>query len=227
MTTVIKQLVLYKTNTYIMDYNSSRKFLPLPEYGRHIQKMVDYARSIEDVERRTELAKSIIAVMGNMNPHLRDVHDFKHKLWDHLAIMSEYQMNIETPFPLPEPEVLAEKPTKMPYPVGRIRFRHYGKTVEKLIDSACEMEEGEEKFRLISLIASHMKKAYLMWNKDTVADETIFKELEVLSRGRLNISDELKLAETKDILARNKRTKRPANRPTNRPKQGYKPTKKY
>lgn len=128
-----------------MDYNSNRKKLVLPEYGRHIQKMVDYAKAIEDPQERTKSAKSIIAIMGNMFPHLRDVSDFKHKLWDHLAIMANFEIDIEFPYKLPEPSILYRRPGKLPYNTSKIKYRHYGKVVEELIDKAIEMEEGEEK----------------------------------------------------------------------------------
>lgn len=181
-----------------MDYNSNRKKLLLPEYGRHIQKMVDHCGSIEDKEERTKCAQSIIGNMGNMFPHLRDVNDFKHKLWDHLAIMSDFSLDIETPFDLPERETLNQRPGKMAYNNERIRYRHYGRTIEKMIDKAAEMEEGEHKQHLIMLIANNMKKSLLMWNKDFPGDERVFNDIRELSRNRLVISEDMKIPEQRD-----------------------------
>ncbi|MFA8434432.1 MAG: DUF4290 domain-containing protein [Marinifilaceae bacterium] len=181
-----------------MDYNSTRKRLILPEYGRNVQKMVNYALTVEDREERSRVARSIIAIMGNMYPHLRDISDFRHKLWDHLAIMSNFKLDIDSPYELPTLEKLHEKPEQLPYSDLKIRYRHYGKTVEALIKKAIEMEESKEKTVLITLIANHMKKSFLNWNKDSVTDEKIFKDIEELSKGQIKISDDFKLAEARE-----------------------------
>ncbi|MCT4602509.1 MAG: DUF4290 domain-containing protein [Marinifilum sp.] len=181
-----------------MDYNSNRKHLVLPEYGRNVQKMVDFALTVEDREERNRVVKSIIAIMGNMYPHLRDVSDFRHKLWDHLAIMSDFKLDIDSPFELPTKEKLAEKPEKVPYNNQRIKYRHYGKTIEALIAKAIEIEEQKEKDALILMIANHMKKSFINWNKDSVPDEKIFQDIVELSNGKLIIPEELKLRETRD-----------------------------
>lgn len=194
-----------------MDYNSNRKKLLLPEYGRHIQKMVNHCLAIQDKEDRTKCANSIIGNMGNMFPHLRDVNDFKHKLWDHLAIMSDFNLDIETPFELPEKETLFQRPEKLAYNNQNMRYRHYGRTIERMIEKACEMEEGEHKKHLIMLIANNMKKSLLLWNKDFPGDERVFADIRVLSRNKLEIGDDLKIPEQKDYtqnLNRNKK-KRP------------------
>ncbi|MCW3806503.1 DUF4290 domain-containing protein [Plebeiibacterium marinum] len=181
-----------------MDYNSNRKKLLLPEYGRHIQKMVDYCVTIEDLEEKTKCAHAIIGNMGNMFPHLRDVNDFKHKLWDHLAIMSDFKLGIETPFELPEKQILYQRPDKMPYSMERMRYRHYGRTIEKMIDKACEMEEGDLKRHLMLLIANNMKKSLLQWNKDFPGDERVFSDMIELSGGRLVIPEDMKIPEHKE-----------------------------
>lgn len=181
-----------------MDYNSNRKHLVLPEYGRNVQKMVDFALTVEDREERNRVAKSIIAIMGNMYPHLRDVSDFRHKLWDHLAIMSDFKLDIDSPFESPTKEKLAEKPEKVPYNNQRIRYRHYGKTIESLIAKAVEIEESEEKEALILMIANHMKKSFINWNKDSVPDDKIFEDIVELSGGKLTVPEELKLREIRD-----------------------------
>ncbi|MBU8891876.1 MAG: DUF4290 domain-containing protein [Bacteroidales bacterium] len=189
-----------------MEYNTSRKKLILPEYGRNIQRMVDLAKAETDKKKRNEMAQAIIAIMGNMNPHLRDIVDFKHKLWDHLAIMSDFNLDIDSPYDLPEIETLSEKPEKVPYNANDAKFKHYGKTLEKMVDVAVEMEEGELKTLLIQLIANHMKKSYLTWNKEAVADEQIFRDLKIISKGKIDLSiEKTTLTETREILAKNKR----------------------
>ncbi|RKE03692.1 DUF4290 domain-containing protein [Marinifilum flexuosum] len=181
-----------------MDYNSNRKHLVLPEYGRNVQKMVDFALTVEDRDERNKVAKSIIAVMGNMYPHLRDVSDFRHKLWDHLALMSDFKLDIDSPFETPTKEKLSEKPQKVPYKNERIKYRHYGKTIESLIAKAIEIEEQKEKDALILMIANHMKKSFINWNKDSVPDDKIFQDIVELSEGQLTIPEELKLREARD-----------------------------
>ena len=187
-----------------MEY-SKREELILPEYGRNIQQMVIHAVHIEDREERTRCAKTIISSMGNLFPYLRDVNDFKHKLWDHLAIMSDFKLDIDYPYEIFKKENLYTKPERIPYKNSRMRYMHYGRTLEQMIEKAVEYPESEEKNQLILLIANHMKKCFLTWNKETVSDEKIFKDLHELSKGRLNISEDLmKLIESKEILSRNK-----------------------
>jgi len=189
-----------------MEYNTSRKKLVLPEYGRNIQKMIGLAKAEPDAEKRNKMAQAIIAIMGNMNPHLRDIVDFKHKLWDHLAIISEFDLDIDSPYELPKIETLREKPEQVPYNSKDAKFKHYGQTIEKMVQVAIDMEDGELKDILIQLIANHMKKSYLTWNKEAVADEQIFKDLKILSGGKIDITTEqATLTETKDILSKNKR----------------------
>ena len=189
-----------------MEYNTSRKKLVLPEYGRNIQKMVKLTKAEPDREKRNKMAQTIIAIMGNMNPHLRDIVDFKHKLWDHLAIISEFDLDIDFAYELPEIETLKEKPERVPYNHKDAKFKHYGQTLEKMVNVAVEMEDGELKNILIQLIANHMKKSYLTWNKEAVSDEQIFRDLKIISEGKIDLStNETILTETREILAKNKR----------------------
>jgi hypothetical protein len=190
------------------DYNTQREKMVLPEYGRNIQKMVHHAMQIEDRDERNRAAQAIISIMGNLNPHLRDVSDFKHKLWDHLAIMSDFKMDIDSPYETPVPEILLAKPKPIPYKEENIRYKHYGKIIEYLIQEAVKYDEGEEKDVLIKLIANHMKKCYLTWNREVVTDEVIFEDLKTLSEGRLIPPEDLKLSESRDILIKTKK-KRP------------------
>jgi hypothetical protein len=190
------------------DYNTQRSHMILPEYGRNIQKMVEYTVQIEDREERNRAARAIIAIMGNLNPHLRDVSDFKHKLWDHLFIISDFKIDIDSPYEIPTREILFEKPKPVPYSEYDIKYKHYGKIIELLIKEAVAFEEGPEKEMLIKLIANHMKKCYLTWNREVVSDEIIFEDLKKLSGGTLEISENLKLSDSRDILSKNKK-KRP------------------
>ncbi len=181
-----------------MDYNTSRKKLQLPEYGRNIQMMIDHAVSLESKEERTKAAETIIQVMGNMNPALKDNRDFKHKLWDHLHIIAQFNLDIESPFETPKPDYFTRKPDPLEYPGGRIKYMHYGKVVELMIEKAKTMEEGDGRDHFITAIANHMKLAYVTWNKDSVPDEVIFKALDNLSNGMLKVKEGVSLIEPKE-----------------------------
>lgn len=201
-----------------MIYNTQQKRMFLPEYGRSIQNMVDHALTIEDKAERQRCANTIINIMGSMFPHLRDVPDFKHKLWDHLAIMSDFQLDIECPYVVIRKDNLITKPDLVPYPSTKMRYRHYGRTLELLIKKACDFPEGDEKRNLVALIANHMKKDYMAWNKDTVEDRKIADDLAELSSGKLQLTDDiLRLMESR-LLAN--RRPRPTN--NNNPRRNYK-----
>jgi hypothetical protein len=181
-----------------MDYNSTRQRLVLPEYGRHIHNMVAHAVTITDKEERTRCANSIINIMGNLFPHLRDYADFKHKLWDHLAIMSDFKLDIDYPYDITNSTILSKKPEKLPYKNSQMKFLHYGQIVEELIAKALLLENETERQHLITLIANHMKKSLMMWNKDTVTDDRILNDIKLLSGGRLQPDENFKTAEFND-----------------------------
>lgn len=187
----------------VKDYNTQRKKIILPEYGRNIHKMVDHIRTIEDKEERNNLARQLINTMGTLFPYLRDIPDFKHKLWDHLAIMSDFKLDIDSIYELPTPESFHEKPNNVPYSITMPKIKHYGKNIEKFINKAIELEEGEEKNNLILSIANQMKKSYLIWNKDAVQDFIILEDLKLISKGKLDPPKNLKLMDSKDVLTRN------------------------
>ena len=174
-----------------MEYNTRQKKLPLPEYGRSVQNMVDHALTIEDRAERQSCANTIVNIMGGMFPHLRDVPDFKHKLWDHLAIMADFKLDIDYPYEIVRRDNFQTKPNRIAYPSTRIHYRHYGRALEDLIKIASDMPEGDEKNNLVALICNHMKKDYMTWNKDTVDDRKIAEDLYELSDGRLQLTDDL------------------------------------
>ncbi len=183
-----------------LEYNAEREKLIIPEYGRHIQKLVNHCLSLEDQEMQNTMARAIVQVMGNMQPHLRDVPDFQHKLWDQLFIMSDYRLDVDTPYPKPEREVLQAKPESLAYPRSASKYRFYGNNIQIMIDTALTWEDGEMKEALVYAIANHMKKCYLNWNKDTVDDEVILSHLEDLSGGKLALKETDVLSDSKDLM---------------------------
>ncbi|GAL65662.1 DUF4290 domain-containing protein [Jejuia pallidilutea] len=170
-----------------LEYNTEREHLIIPEYGRHLQKMINHAKTRETKEEREKLAKAIISVMGNLQPHLRDVPDFQHKLWDQLFIMSNFELDVDSPFPKPSKEVLSERPDPLKYPQNHPKYRFYGNNIKTMIDVANTWEDGELKEALVYTIANHMKKCFLNWNKDTVEDAVIYDHLYELSNGKIDL----------------------------------------
>ena len=171
-----------------MEYNTNRTKLLMPEYGRNIQMMVEYCKSLPSKEERNEVAKTIVEFMGQRNPHLRDEENYKHKLWDHLYILADYDLDVDAPYPFPTKEELAQKPNRMDYPSFDNEYKFYGKSILQLIDKAIELEEGEEKEALIQVIANNMKKSYNVYNKEHVQDEVIFRHLKEFSQDKLDLT---------------------------------------
>jgi len=188
--------------------------------------MVDHIKTIEDRDERNRAAKTIISIMGNLNPHLRDIGDFKHKLWDHLALIASFELDIDSPYPVPEPAKFVEKPKQIPYRQGDIRYLHYGRIIELMIDAASELEEGDQKEYLTTLIVNQMKKSYITWNRGQVADEVIIANMKLLSRGRLKMTDGVRILEVKELIppVKRKPAGKPYNKQQNKPfvkKKGY------
>ena len=173
-----------------MEYNTQRKKMELPEYGRSVQNMVDHALTIEDREERQRCANTIVNIMGGMFPQLRDVPDFKHKLWDHLAIMSDFKLDIDYPYEIVKPEELEMKPERIPYANNAVRYRHYGRILEGMIKKAMDMEAGEEKDTLIHLLTVQMKKDLNNWNKEGIEDQKIVDDLREYSDGVIDLKVE-------------------------------------
>jgi hypothetical protein len=189
-----------------LEYNSERSHLIIPEYGRHLQKLIDQATEIEEREERNKAAKYIISVMGSLNPHLRDVLDFQHKLWDQLFIMSDFKLDVDSPYPIPSKDILTQKPDRLKYPQNFPKYRFYGNNIKYMIDVANSWEESDLKNALVLVIANHMKKSYLSWNKDTVTDEIIFQHLFELSDGKIDLkSTKEELSNTHDLMKVNKK----------------------
>ena len=176
-----------------MEYNTDLPHLVISEYGRNIQKMVDHALSISDRDERNKVARAIIDVMGQLNPHLRDVNDFKHKLWDHLFIISKFHLDVDSPYPKPSRETFETKPEMLNYPSNHIRYKHYGKNIENMIAKAKEMEDGDMRNAFVEAIANQMKRSYINWNKDSVGDDVIIEQLGILSKGELRLRENVRL----------------------------------
>ena len=182
-----------------MEYNTERVKMAIPEYGRNVQRMIEFAISVKDRDERNRVARAIISVMGQLNPHLRDVTDFKHKLWDHLFIIADFKLDVDSPYPIPNAATFQTKPDKVSYPDNKIKYRHYGRILEKIIQKAVEFEEGDEKKVLTEMIANSMKKSYLIWNRDSVTDDVIIEQLKELSKGHLKLDPDAKLVQASDI----------------------------
>ncbi len=189
-----------------MEYNSSRNKLVLKEYGRHVQKIVEACVKVEDRDKRNIFAKELIELMGQLNPHLRNVEDFRHKLWDHLFIMSDYKLDVDSPYPIKDRAEIEKRPERLSYPQSRIKYKHYGKNVESLVAKAIATEDPEKQAGFTQCIGNFMKLVYQNWSKENVNDETIKNDLRLLSKGALVISDE---QDINSLSRANRQKKRP------------------
>ena len=174
-----------------MDYNTQREKLMMPEYGRHVQEMINYVKNLPDKEKRNEQIQAVVAVMGTLNPQLRDINDFKHKLWDHVQIISDFQIDIDSPYPTPTKETLHTRPDPIPLQKSPIKAAHYGRNIQNMIEVIAAREDDEVKTYMIKTLASYMKQQYLIWNKDSVSEETIFKDIYRLSDGRITVPEDV------------------------------------
>jgi hypothetical protein len=186
-----------------MEYNTQKTHLNMPEYGRIIQQLVERCKEVSDKEERNEMAMAIIDFMGQRNPQLRDEENYKHKLWDHLYILANHELDVDSPYPFPTKEELLEKPKKMEYPKLQGDFKFYGKSILQLIEKAIELEAGDEKEALIEVIANNMKKSYNVYNKEHVTDDVIFRHLKELSANRLDLTGIESLEKSKIYYANN------------------------
>ena len=190
-----------------MEYNTQKSKLIIAEYGRNLQQMAQDCAQIEDRELRTRTAEFIVNVMAQMNPKVKESGDYRQKLWDHLHVMADFKLDVDSLYPVPPKEILKFDNKPMNYQQGNIRYRHYGKNIENIIEKAATFDEGPEKEALIKTIANHLKKSYLNWNRNSVDDDVILKNLGELSHNRLQLAEDHKLSNTNEILARNKKKK--------------------
>jgi len=206
-----------------MEYNTGRNKLAIPEYGRNIQKMVRHVVNIEDRNQRTAAANRIVEIMANMHPQVREESDYLHKLWDHLYFISDFKLNVDSPYPPPEKDMTQRRPQKLNYSENHIRFKHYGKHLEKMIKYVSALEDGPEKKELTLMIANQMKRSYLSWNRDSVSDKMILNQLEELSKGKLKLEEDVQLVATSDVLAgtRSKKKKNTQNKNNNGRRKKY------
>ena len=193
------------------DYNTNRPDMVIPEYGRNVQKMVEHTMSVEDRTERNKIAHAIISVMGQLQPHLRDIADFKHKLWDHLFIISDFKLDVDSPYPIPEREILFEKPESMDYPKTENRYKHYGKSVKNLIDAAIAIDDKVEQSALVGVILNLMKKNYIMFNQESVDDHLIISDLKEISLDQLEAPKDFQITSTNEVLAITKKKSPTAN----------------
>ncbi len=172
-----------------MEYNTQRNHLTIREYGRHIQKMVEYLFTIEDRDKRQKNAYALIELMGFLNPHLKNVEDFRHKLWDHLFLISDFKLDVDSPYPIPTRETLKARPAPLPYPKRYPKYNHLGKNIEIVIDKALSEEDGEKRQGFANAIAYYMKLTYSNWHKELVHDDTIQTELNTITKGELEFNN--------------------------------------
>lgn len=171
-----------------MEYNTTRNYLIMREYGRHIQKMVEYLLTIEDKETRQRNAMAVIELMGTLNPHLRNVEDFRHKLWDHLFLISDFKLEVDSPYPIPTRETLKAKPDRLPYPKKYPSHRHFGKNLELIIEKALKEPDPEKREGFAHCIGNYMKLAYNNWHKENVHDDMVRAELAAITGNQLAIT---------------------------------------
>lgn len=174
-----------------LDYNTLREKLLMPEYGRHVQKMIKFVTELPDKAKRNEQIQAVVSVMGTINPQLRDLGDFKHKLWDHVQIISDFKIDIDSPYPVPTKENLATKPAPIPLVKTPVKASHYGRNIQNMLEVIAQHEDGEVKTHMIKTLACYMKQQYLIWNKDSVTEETIFNDIYKLSDGKITVPQEV------------------------------------
>ncbi|MFZ1664535.1 MAG: DUF4290 domain-containing protein [Flavobacteriales bacterium] len=196
------------------DYNTQRNHLIIPEYGRYVQRMVEHCLEEEDKEKRTRMARAIVQTIGKLNPQLRSNENSDRTFWDHVHVMAGFALDVESPYPVPTAEGLKSKPEPVAYPKTAIRFGHYGKLVERMIEQCAAMEEGPEKAAFTLIIANQMKKQFLTWNRDSVGDGAILKDLADLGKGQLKLAPEQQLAGTDALLQTQRNGPRNAVEPT-------------
>ena len=181
-------------NTIKLYYNTEVEKLAMPEYGRNVLKMVEQMKAIEDRAKRSEQARAIVKVMETLNPQVHQQENYAQKLWDHLYMIAGYDLDVDSPYPAPVPEFVNSRPERIPLDTRPIRARHYGRNIESILNLIAEEPDGEVKTAMIRSLAIYMRQQYLIWNKDTVSDSTIFQDIERLSEGRVKVPEGLELS---------------------------------
>ncbi|MCS6819171.1 MAG: DUF4290 domain-containing protein [Chitinophagales bacterium] len=206
-----------------MTYNTSREPIVIREYGRYVHRIIARALTIEDREQRTRFAHEIVELMAQLNPQIRNIEDYRHKLWDHLFMMSNYQLDVDAPYPIRPKEEIYKRPEPLPYPKNKIRFKHYGKLVERLVEKAKETEDPEKKEAFAHIIGNYMKLVYQNWNKESANDEVIKDDLRLLSDGQLSLDSEANI----NLLSRGGYKPLPMHRNGNLKNKKFKNKKKF
>ena len=186
----------------IMDYNTQREKLIMPEYGRYVQKLLQQVKSLPDKEKRSEQVRSVVNAMGILNPHMRDMNDFKHKLWDHAFVISDFELDIDAPYPAPTSESFSEPPQKIGLEEQSLKVNYYGRNIQNLAEALSQRAPGQERDEMVIALAYYMRKQYLIWNKESVTDQTIFNDIASLSQGRLHVPEGFKMDEVQGELVR-------------------------
>ena len=181
-------------NNAVLEYNTERQRLKMPEYGRNVLRMVKMMKEVQDRAKRTEQAAAIVRVMELLNPQVHMEENWEQRLWDHLYAMADYDLDVDSPYPAPHPEHLTTRPNIIPLKKSRIKATHYGRNIESIIDLIAGLEDGERKTEMLRSLAIYMRQQYLIWNKDSVADETIFQDIEKLSDYRIRVPEGLSLS---------------------------------
>ncbi len=214
------------SNSTGMEYNTGQPVMTIAEYGRSVHRMIEYCLTIEDREERTRCARSIVRVMAILNPQMKEYADYEHKLWDHLHIIADYKLDVDSPYPKPEKAAMQSKPEIVPYPQSNIRFKHYGKILEDLLKKAMAEEDPKAREVFTDQLAQLMKRHYLNWNRDSVNDQLIVEQLENLSGGKLKVSEQFRFLHTSEILPKNAIPQNQVSYATNKKKNIHKKKKR-
>ncbi|MCL2501909.1 MAG: DUF4290 domain-containing protein [Bacteroidales bacterium] len=185
-----------------MDYNTQREKLIMPEYGRYVQKLLKQVKSIPDKEKRSEQVRAVVNAMGTLNPHLREMNDFKHKLWDHVFVISDFDLDIDAPYPPPTSESFRTAPNRIELEDKPLKLNYYGRNIQNMAEALAKKPSGTERDEMVMALAYYMRKQYLIWNKDSVADQTIFNDIAMLSKGQLAVPEGFKMDEVQGELVR-------------------------
>ena len=208
-------------------YNTERVTLHIPEYGRNVQKMVDYLKTIEDRDKRNEQARAIIKVMEILNPAVHLQENYEQKLWDHLFIIADFDLDVDSPYPMPAKDIMHRRPQMVPIEKRPLRASHYGRNIENMIDLVAQKEDGEQKTGMIRILAGYMKQQYLIWNKDSVSDETIFQDIEKLSDYRIKVPEGLQIGKVQHENGFNRQSNGQNWQKNNRQKNNQKNRKQH